>query len=834
MKTAVVRRPIVLILAGLLLGPVLVVMSPALASAGQGAALPTIAAKTAGLVKVPGWFTLYKDDRAGKLWLEIDKLDLEFLYYSSLPGGLGSNDVGLDRASLNRERLVRFRRVGPRLLLIQPNYGFRAETKEADVRRNVEDSFVQSVFWGFDIAAEEEGRFLVDATAFLLRDSSGAAESIGRRNQGQYRIDPTRSAVDLAAVRNFPTNTEIETIITLAGVNPGPFIRSVAPDAEALTFRMQHSFVKLPDPGFKARRYDPRSNFGAFTYLDYATPFSEELEKKIVGRFRLEKKDPAAAASEAVQPIVYYVDRGIPEPIRTAVLEGASWWNQAFEAAGYKNAFQVRLLPEGADPMDARYNMINWINRSTRGWSYGGGLSDPRTGEIIKGHVSLGSLRIRQDYLIAEALVGAYEDGRDNSKVMREMALARIRQLSAHEVGHTLGMGHNYASSANDRASVMDYPHPLVKIKADGTLDLSDAYPVGIGAFDKIAVDYAYRDYPGGIDADTASRNVLDKAFAAGIYFLSDSDSGPSGAQPLTAAWDNGKNLVDELDRVIKIRAIALASFSEKRIRPWAPMATLEEVLVPAYLFHRYQTEAAAASLGGLMYFHKLRGDVLKTPEIVAPAEQRRALERILKTIEPGFLAVDERIVSLIPPRPPDYEETRELFPGRTGRTFDPFGPVEAASGITVGLILNPARASRLVEYHARNSQNPGLDEVIDKLLGVTWLSKAKTGLSTYLAEVQRVTDKVALTALLGLAVSDETSPQARAIAQLKIEELKMACLNMSGQGSDPSEKAHLRYGMQQIELFEKDPKAFKLPPTLAPPPGAPIGMLEDILEPRP
>jgi len=596
---------------------------------------------------------------------------------------------------------------------------------------------------------------------------------------------------------------------------------------------MHHSFVKLPDPGFKPRLFDPRSNFGAFSYLDYATPFSEALEKKIVGRFRLEKKDPKAAVSEAVKPIIYYVDRGIPEPIRTAVLEGASWWNQAFEAAGYKNAFQVKLLPEDADPMDARYNMINWVNRSTRGWSYGGGLTDPRTGEIIKGHVSLGSLRIRQDYLIAESLVGAYEEGRNNSKVMRDMALARIRQLSAHEVGHTLGMGHNYASNVNDRSSVMDYPHPLIKIKVDGTLDLSDAYAVGIGVFDKIAVDYAYRDYPAGIDADTASRNVLEKAFASGIYFLSGSDSGPAGAQPLTASWDNGKNLVDELDRVIKIRSIALATFSEKRIRPWTPMAALEEVLVPAYLFHRYQTEAAAASLGGLMYFHRLRGDVQKPAEIVAPVEQRRALDIILKTIEPGFLALDERIVSMIPPRPPDYDETRELFPGRTGLTFDPFGPVETAAGITVSLILNPARASRLVEYHARNTQNPGLAEVIDKLLGATWNSTAKAGLSTYLAEVQRVTDKVTLTGLLGLAVSDETSPQARAIALLKISELKMTLVQKGKKETELDAKAHFHYGLLQIEQFEKDPKAFKLSPTLAPPPGAPIGMLEDILSPR-
>lgn len=795
------------------------------------APLPTITARTAGMTPLPGWLPVYWEERAGRLWLEVDKLDRELLYYTSLPAGLGSNDIGLDRASLGRSRVVRFQKVGPRVLLVQSNYGFRASSGEAAARRNVEDSFAKSVLWGFDVAAEEGGRVLVDATAFILRDAVGASDTIGRRGQGQFRVDPSRSAVHMAATRNFPLNTEIEALVTLVGTGPGPLLRGVAPDPEALTFRMHHSFLRLPEPGFKPRLFDPRSNFGAFSYLDFSTPFSEPLEKRVVGRFRLEKKDPKAAVSEAVKPIVYYVDQGIPGPIRTAVLEGASWWNQAFEAAGYRNAFRVELLPEDADPMDARYNMINWVNRSTRGWSYGNSLSDPRTGEIIKGHVSLGSLRIRQDYLIAEALVAGYEEGKDSSKAMRDMALARIRQLSAHEVGHTLGMGHNYASSADNRASVMDYPHPLVKIGPGGELDLSDAYAVGIGAFDKVAVDYAYRDYPAGVDADAASRQVLDKAFASGLRFLSGSDAGPAGAQPVTAAWDNGANLIDELERVIRIREIALRNFSEKRIRPGTPLATLEEVLVPAYLFHRYQAEAAAASLGGLSYFHKLRGDVLKTPEIVPAAEQRRALDALLKTIEPAFLALDERILKLIPPRPPDFGQTRELFPGRTGLTFDPLAAAETASGLTVGLILNPARASRLVEYHARDAGNPGLGEVIDRLIAATWKTAKRAGYSPYLKEIQRVADNAALTGLLGLGASDAVAAQARAVARMKIADLKgWAAAQASAGMIDPDQKAHYLAAVDLIERFERDPQAFKPAPPAAIPPGAPIGMLEDWL----
>lgn len=785
---------------------------------------PTISERTAAFEKLPGWFPVYKDEAAGKIWLEIDKLETEFLYYPSLPDGLGTDAMGLDRASLGERKVVFFRKAGPRVLLIQPNYGFRAVTEDAGVRANVESSFVRSVIWGFDIAAEEGGRLLVDATPFLLRDALRLADMLGFQYQGLYHVDETRSAVLPAAARNFPRNTEIEVLLTLAGSSPGRALRAVAPDASALTFRVHHSFVKLPEPGFEPRAYDPRSNFFAFSFLDFASPVGEPLEKRSVARFRLKRKDPAAPRSEAVAPIVYYVDRGIPEPIRTAVLEGAAWWNQAFEAAGFVDAFQVKLLPEGADPMDIRYNMINWVSRSARGWSYGDNISDPRTGEIIKGHVSLGSLRIRQDYLIAESLAGAYEPDGDNAAKLRETALSRIRQLAAHEVGHTLGMGHNFAASANGRASVMDYPHPLVNIRSDGTLDFSEAYAVGVGAFDKAAIAFAYRDYPEGVDADAASRDGLEKALASGLVFLSDSDSGPAGAHPLTAAWDNGGNLVDELERVIRVRDIALKTFTEKRIRPGTPMATLEEVLVPAYLFHRYQTEAAAASIGGRLYFHRLRGDGQKPAAIVPPAEQRRALQAVLRTIAPEFLALDERIVDLIPPRPPDYGETRELFSGRTGVTFDPFGPVETAAGLTVDLLLHPARASRLVEYHARDGRNPGLAEIINALLEATWLEKPVLGRTTYAAEVKRIVDKTALAGLLGLAASGEASAQARGIALLEIEKLKEILAERSKSAAEEEAKAHALFGLFQIERFADDPNAFAGRRFAEPPPGAPIG----------
>jgi len=788
------------------------------------AQLPRISGWIGGMEKFPGYFTYYWDAKTGKIWLEIDKLGTEFLYVNSLPAGLGSNDVGLDRNQLGESRIVKFQRIGPKLLLIQQNYSFRALSDNPDERKAVEDAFAKSVIWGFQVKAEEENRILVDASSFILRDAYGAIDTLRRRNQGDYRLDETRSSVYLPATKNFPHNTEIEALLTFTSRNPGMSVRGVSPDAESITLRQRHSFIKLPDDNYEPRIYDPRSNFSAMSYQDYAAPVEESIIKRFIARHRLKKKNPNAKISDPVEPIVYYIDRGTPEPIRSALIEGAGWWNEAFEAIGYRNAFQVKLLPEGADPMDVRYNMINWVHRSTRGWSYGGGIRDPRTGEIIKGHVALGSLRIRQDFLIAEALVADYETGKKISPEMLEMALARIRQLSCHEVGHTLGLGHNYASSVNDRASVMDYPHPLIKIKKDGTLDLSDAYATGIGEWDKVSIAYGYQDFPDGVDEEKELKAILDNAFSRGLVFLSGQDAGQSSAHPLANTWDNGKHPVDELERVMRIRSIALDSFSEKRIRVGVPMATLEETLVLAYLFHRYQVEAAASVLGGLYYNHKLRGDVQKNQEIVSGQEQRRALDVLLKTIQPEFLAIDERILNLIPPRPPGYRETRELFPGYTGQTFDPFGAAETAASLTVGLVLRPERAARLVEYHSRRKDVPGLAEVLDSLISSTWKASPK---SSYLAEIQRIVNHVLLVNVMILAADEEVNPQVRAVALLKLDELKDWLNQQTKIAKDESQKAHYFYALSQIKLFQTDPSKVKLAVPSRPPSGAPIGMVD-------
>jgi len=785
--------------------------------------IPTIAEKIAGMEKYAGYFNFYWDARLGKIWLEIDKWDAEFLYMNSLPAGVGSNDIGLDRGQIGDARIVKFQRSGPKILLIQPNYSFRAISDNPDERRAVQEAFAQSVLWGFEVAAEENGRVLVDASDFFLRDAHDVVGTLKRTNQGSFKLDNSRSAFYLARTKNFPLNTEIEAMLTFTGEAPGNYVRQVVPTPEAITVRQHHSFIQLPDNNYKPRVFDPRAGFFGIEYMDYATPISEPIKKRFISRHRLQKKNPNAKTSEAVEPIIYYLDRGAPEPIRSALMEGAQWWNHAFAAAGYQNAFQVQLLPEEADPMDARYNVIQWVHRSTRGWSYGSTVSDPRTGEIIKGHVTLGSLRVRQDFLIAEGLLAPYEDGKKIPPVMQEMALARLRQLSAHEVGHTLGISHNYIASTRDRASVMDYPHPLVKLKSDGAPDLSEAYAAGIGEWDKVATAYGYQDFPAGKDEKKELHEILRAAISRGNIFITDQDARPlGGAHPQTHLWDNGQNAIEELAHVMAVRARTLQRFGEKNIRDGAPLATLEEVLAPMYMYHRYQTEAAVKLIGGLQYTYAVRGDGQNATERLPVAEQRRALEALLQTLKPEALTLPDHILQLIPPRPYGYIRNRETFKARTGLTFDPLAAAETAASMTLGLILHPERASRLVDYFARDKNTLGLSEVIDKLFNATWKAPASAGLP---AEVQRVVDSVLLYHLMTLAMNENAATQARAITWLKLDELKNWLEAQIKTAGEENWRAHYVFAHQQIAQFQANPRELRLAEPVEPPAGQPIGL---------
>jgi hypothetical protein len=795
----------------------------------DAAQTPTIADKTAGMQKLPGYFNLYWDAKQGKLWLEIDKWSTEFLYQSGLPAGIGSNDIGLDRGQLGMTGIVRFERSGPKILLIQENLEYRAVSNDADERRAVHDSFAESALWGFTVGAEENGHALVDATDFFLRDAHGIPATLRRTKQGSYHLDASRCAIfpplaENSHTKNFPLNTEVEATLTFAGDEPGGWVRQVTPSPESITVREHHSFAQLPPAGYKPRIYDPRSSFFGISYMDYATPVSEPIVKRFTARHRLEKKDPKAALSEPVQPIVYYLDRGAPEPIRSALLEGARWWNQAFEAAGYKNAFRVELMPEDADLMDLRYNVIQWVHRATRGWSYGAAVIDPRTGEIIKGHVTLGSLRVRQDYLIAEGLLAPYEKGKPVSQRMMDMALARLRQLAAHEVGHTLGLMHNYSASTVNRSSVMDYPPPLVKLAADGTPDLSDAYATGIGEWDKVSITWGYSDFAPGTDERAALNKILTDAFGRGLRYLTDQDARPPGSSSSVAhLWDSGSNAVDELNRIMQVRAAALKRFGENNIREGAPLATIEDALAPIYMFHRYQVEAASKLVGGMDYTFALRGDGETPTQIVAPAEQRRALAAVLATLKPEVLALPEPLLKMIPPRPPEYARDREDFKIHTSPAFDALAPAESAAQHVLQFLFNPERAARLVEFQARNQENPGFDEVLAAVLRATWKAPHGKG---YNAEIANTIDNVVLYDLMALSANDHATGEVRAIASLKLKELQDWLNSPPSWALATSDQAHVYFAARQIELFEKDPKRIDLTPPVEPPDGPPIGSM--------
>ncbi len=770
-----------------------------------------------------GFFTFEWDEAQGKIFLHVDRLNEPFIYQTSLARGIGSNDIGADRGRLGDTKLVHFYRSGNKLLMVENNIVYRADSTNPDEQNAVEESFARSVIWGFTIDRSSGDSLIVDATDFLLRDSMSLKEWLADMDQGSFSVDASRSAVYLPRTRSFPDNTEFEAVLTLTGTPKGDLLASVVPDATAITVHTHHSFIRLPDDGYEPLRHDPRAGYlspsygGAFA--DYAVAIDAPVRGAFTRRHRLKKKNPEAELSEAVEPIVYYLDRGAPEPVRSALLDGARWWNQAFEAAGYKDAYRVELLPVGADPMDVRYNIIQWVHRSTRGWSYGASVIDPRTGEILKGHVSLGSLRVRQDYLLAEGLLAPYGTDSKNS-AMEAFSLARIRQLSAHEVGHTLGLEHNFAGSVNDRASVMDYPFPLVTLDADGNVDISNAYDTGIGEWDKRAILWGYQDFPDHVDAEKARMTILQDTLRSGLKYVGDRDSRHPGSVHIDGnLWDNGAEPVAELNRLMQVRQQVLNNFSDANIPVGRPLATLEEVLVPMYLLHRYQLQAAGKVIGGGYYTYNLKGDGQPGYSGASSEHQQQALSAILNTLTPEALLLPESMTRLISPRPPGFARGRETFDRKTRQHFDQYAPAEAAVTLALQVLLDPSRAERLIAQESGNS-GFGLSNVLNSLIERTTAQSRRSGRA---GEIQRRVNSEVIASLARLTTTEGVTNGVRGAALTSLQKIRTSLDRPSG-GGDFLWQSHDARLRQQIDAVLGGDLPMPAPGMPKPPPGSPIG----------
>ena len=761
-----------------------------------------------------GYFNFYYSAIEGKIYLEVDKLNKEFLYTHFLASGLGSNDIGLDRGQIGDGVVVKFIKSGNKILLLQPNQKFRAISDNEFEKKSIEEAFAKSIIFGFPIKETKDEKYIIDLTPFLLRDAHQVSKRLKDNLQGSYKLDASRNVLWLENTKAFPKNVEFESLLTFIGEPKGKNIVSVSPDANSISVRQHIGFIELPDDNYSPRIFNAKSGSFPMSYMDYSTPVWEPIKKQFIYRHRLHKKNPNETRSEAVEPIIYYLDPGTPEPIRSALLEGASWWNQAFEAIGYVNAFQVKMLPPEADPLDVRYNIIQWVHRSTRGWSYGGSINDPRTGEIIKGHVSLGSLRIRQDFLIAQALMNRpFGNDDQNYQPMLELALARIRQLSAHEVGHTLGFAHNFAASVSDRASVMDYPHPKITLKNDA-IDFSEAYASGIGAWDKVTVAYSYSDIPENQLEKNYLSNLLTAAFSKGLYYISDADARPQGGANAKAhLWDNGASATEELKNVLAVRKKAIENFSIDNIKNGEPLSKLEDVFVPLYFYHRYQTEAVIKLIGGLDYTYAVKGDSGIAVQIISKKEQEAALDEILQTLSINTLKIPHRILKLFPPRAMGYERTRESFKSNTNVAFNSLGGVATASDLTLKLLLNPERANRLIEQHAISNANLSLNEVLTKLIRHSFDLKVKT---SYEKEIAHTLQYITLQNLMNLIATDQASPQVKSVANEALDDL------FTSLKSDKS--TFNNQLIRELISFRKYPEKFDVYKVSKIPDGSPIG----------
>ena len=767
------------------------------------------------LLSFEGFFNFSYSEDEDRIYLEVNSLNKKFLYVSALSQGVGNNDLGLDRGQLGVRKIVFFRKSGNKLLLIEPNLKYIAETNNALEKKSVNEAFAKSVLHGFKIIDYKNGSYKIDITSFLLKDRHGIIKRLKERNQGKYIVDKSKSSINLDNTKAFEKNIEFDVLLTFVGNSEGTFIKSVTPSPDNLSVYQHHSFIELPDNKYSPRIFDPRSGANSISFFDYSSPVTQKTLKQYILRHRLIKKDKNSPLSEPLEPIIYYLDNGVPEPVRSALIEGGEWWNEAFENIGFKNAFKIKILPKNADPLDIRYNVIQWVHRSTRGWSYGSSVIDPRTGEIIKGHVSLGSLRVRQDFMIAIGLLDApYSLTNNKEKIALDMALSRIKQLSAHEIGHTLGFSHNFSASSNNNSSVMDYPHPIIKIK-NNKIDIENAYSNGIGEWDKVSIAYSYKEFDESEDEELELKNILEKSFKNNFRFITDSDSRPIGSShPNAHLWDNGAEPIIELNKIMQIRRIALQNISLDHLKKGEPYSNLQDVIVPIYLLHRYQSEAVVKLIGGVDYDYAVKGNIKYEIKTVDKIKQRDALNNFVELLKPEKLKFPNKLRKLIFPKAFGSKITRENFLTQTGVVFDFLGSANTLSDNLLKLLLNPERASRLIQQTGFDVSQLSFEEVLESLFAISFKKRYSDNHSRQINEVVKHN---ILKNIFSLGQNPKVYLEIKAIIFSKLESLDNFL-------ADQEDSVYSNYYRNEIQKYFDNPSDFRPNSSNRMPDGSPIG----------
>jgi hypothetical protein len=756
-----------------------------------------------------GFINLFYDAKSAELYLQADKLNQPFLLITSLPHGVGSNDIGLDRGQLGQTRMVQFEQHGPYVVLKQLNTHFRASSDNVAERQAVTQAFAESILWRGKLVQGKTA--IVAINDLVIHDLHGVSDVLAATKQGEYSLDSSRSVILPQGIKSFERNADIDVNLTFKANKAGKQVAQVTPDGKLLSVRVRYSFVQLPDVGYQPRRYHPMSGYWSDEYLDYSTAIDQPLTQRYLLRHRLEKVTPGDAPSKVVTPIVYYLDPGVPEPIRSALLEGARWWETAFTNAGFIDGFKVELLPEGADPQDMRYNMIQWVHRATRGWSYGAVVTDPRTGEIIKGNVTLGSLRVRQDHLIARGLTAGWPDRHAADNAAMALSLARIRQLAAHEVGHTLGLDHNFAASTNDNASVMDYPHPYVSIQGD-KIDISAPYSEGIGEWDKYTIAYGYGD-PSQADA------LLTSTLSKGFRYIGEADSRSANASNAYASlWDRGNDAVAELLRLEAVRRKVIDDFNSDALLAGEPHGELADVFVPLYLLTRYQIEAAAKWIGGADYSYQQVGAGVRW-NYIRPKMQLAALDSLLASLQNSSLLVPNNVLQALVPKAGNYQKTRESFGSNLGVITDPVAMAEVMSRHIVSQLLTPERLNRVSQAYMGDSQQLSVVQLIDKLVGMSLYQDLPSGQGL---AIQMRVNAVVIDSLLAAYHNPKTAPEVKAQLAARVDYIVKQLKRRSNRGSD-YQSAHYDWLFQGITKGMTDSTYRLIAKPVDMPPGSPI-----------